>query len=178
MNSSPVSAPQPPAPYNIEPVPPEPAYEEPPQEILPRISRNGDSLILEGNPAIPTDLCLKSGRPATNTLTVSLRNPRNPMTWFGKRPKIEIGLCRKHYENHSVALALTWSLMAVGAILLVVSVLTFSFLSALVGLAAIGISGIFRAASPVTLVDATDSFATIDGVAEPVLSQFPSYEEG
>ncbi|MDF1825025.1 MAG: hypothetical protein P1U68_10310 [Verrucomicrobiales bacterium] len=132
---------------------------------------------MENYPDLPTDICLKSGRPATNQIVVSLRNPRNPLTWFGKRPEIEIGLCRKHYENHSVAVALTWSLFGVGMILLVVSVLTFSYFSILVGLVTIGVSGIFRAASPVTSADATEDFATVEGVSEKVLDLFPSYED-
>lgn len=108
---------------------------------------------------------------------VSLRNPRNPLTWFGKRPRIEVGLCRKHFENHSVAVALTWSVFAVGLILLIVSVLTVSLFSGLIGLTAVGISGIFRAASPVTSPDACDGYATVYGVSEKVLAELPGYEE-
>lgn len=99
------------------------------------------------------------------------------MTWFGKRPEIEVGLCRKHYENHSVAAALTWSVFGVGMILLVVSALTMSFFSVVVAMIAIGVSGIFRAASPITSPDATEDFATIYGVSEKIPADLPGYEE-
>jgi hypothetical protein len=160
------------------PVPPEPSHhEEAPIPPEPRISRSGDALILEGLAALPLDLCIKSGRPATNVIKASLRDPRHPMTWFGKRPEIEVGLCRKHYENHSVAAALTWSVFGVGMILLVVSALTMSFFSVVVAMIAIGISGIFRAASPITSPDATEDFATIYGVSEKIPADLPGYEE-
>lgn len=178
MSSSTVSAPQSPASPAIAPVPPEPVHEEPQNSTEPRISRNGDALILEGSPVLPLDICIKSGRPATNVIKASLRDPKNPKTWFGKQPLLEVGLCRKHHENHSVAVALTWSVFAVGSILLVVSVLTLSFLSVIIGLAAVGVSGIFRAASPINSPDATESYATVYGVSESILSQYPNYEEG
>ncbi len=177
MNTPTISAPQPPTHPAIVPVPPEPVHEDPQAPLAPRISRNGAALILEGNPALPLGVCIKSGRPATSVIKASLRNPKNPRTWFGRRPVVEVGLCRKHYENHSVALALTWSVFAVGSILLLVSVLTMSLFSVIIGLLAVGVSGIFRAASPIHSPDASDDYATVYGVADFVLDQYPSYEE-
>lgn len=175
MNSPTAASPQPPTQPSIVPVPPEPHHEEPASEPL--ISRSGDTLILEGNPMLPTDVCIKSGRPATNLIKASLRNPKNPMTWFGKRPTVQVGLCRKHYENHSVAVALTWSLFGVGLILLVVGAITLSFFSVIVGMVVAGISGMFRAASPISSPDATEDYATVYGVTESVLALYPNFEE-
>ena len=40
-------------------------------------------------------------------LAVALRHPRQPSTWFGARPVLEMGLCRKHRDDRSVAVALS-----------------------------------------------------------------------
>lgn len=177
MNSSLTTEPETSAPQIPQPVPPEPIVEEPVSSTVPGAFRDGDAMILEGGYMPPKDVCIKSGRPATRSRVVALRNPRNPITWFGRRPKLEVGLCRKHYENHSVAVALTWSLLGLGAVLLLVGIVTFSPLSGLLGLVLAGISGFFRAHSPITSPDASEDFATVYGVAENILNQLPPYED-
>ncbi|MEM9015958.1 MAG: hypothetical protein AAGC68_03010 [Verrucomicrobiota bacterium] len=179
MSTSIPPAPHPPRPArSVEPVPPEPVAAEDLQAPLgvPKASRYGNQLVLENEPILPTDICIKSGRPASRTMIVNLRDPRNPKTWFGKRPQIEVGICRKHHENHSVSVSLTWSVAAIGFLLLVVGGTTMSLFSLILGIVSLAFSGIFRAASPVTSRDATDSFATVDGVSSKVLEQFPDYE--
>ncbi len=91
------------------------------------------------------------------------------MTWFGKRPRLEVGLSRKHFDNHNVAVALTWSVLAVGAIVLVTGVLSFSIITAVFGLVAMGVAGLFRACSPVTSPDATEKYATVSGAGAAYL---------
>jgi len=135
--------------------------------------RNGKDLVIENGASIPTDFCIKSGRPAVKTLEISLRCPAKPATWFGKRPRLSVGLCRKHLDNHHVSVALTWSVLAVGAIVFVTGVLSFSVITAAVGLLAIGISGLFRATSPVTSRDATEEYATVDGAGAAYLKHLP-----
>ena len=157
----------------LEPVPPEPVQfievVPPAAEPLMVSYRDGKDLVIENGASIPTDFCIKSGRPAVKTLEISLRNPANPTTWFGKRPRLEVGLCGKHLDDHHVAVALTWSLLAVGAIVLVTGILAFSVITAVVGLLSMGISGLFRATSPVTSRDATDEYATVDGAGAAYL---------
>lgn len=161
----------------LEPVPPEPApfIEVVPPAAEPLIVsyRSGRTLIIENGAAIPTEFCIKSGRPAVKTVEISLRSPFKPMTWFGKRPRLEVGLSRKHLDNHNVAIALTWSVLAVGGLVLVTGVLSFSLITALVGFLAMGISGLFRAASPVASGDATEEYATIDGAGAAYLKHLP-----
>jgi len=161
----------------LEPVPPEPS---PILEVVPPAAeplmvsyRRGRSLVIENGAPIPTEFCIKSGRPAVKTVEISLRNPANPMTWFGKRPRLEVGLSRKHLDNHNVAVALTWSVLAVGAVVLVAGVLSFSIITAFVGLIATGVAGLFRACSPVTSPDATAEYATISGAGEAYLKHLP-----
>lgn len=171
-------SPVPPAPLRmLEPVPPEPApfieVVPPAAEPLMVAYRRGRSLVIENGAPVPTEYCIKCGRPAVKTVEISLRSPVKPMTWFGKRPRLEVGLSRKHLDNHNVAVALTWSVLAVGGVVLVTGVLSFSFITALVGLIAMGISGLFRAASPVTSRDATEEYATLEGAGAAYLKHLP-----
>lgn len=161
----------------LEPVPSEPA---PFIEVVPAAAeplmasyRSGRTLVIENGASIPTDFCIKSGRPAVKTLEISLRCPAKPATWFGKRPRLEVGLCRKHLDNHYVSVALTWSVLAVGGLVLVTGVLSLSVITAAVGLLAMGISGLFRAMSPVISSDATEEYATVDGAGAAYLKHLP-----
>lgn len=160
----------------LEPVPSEPA---PFIEVVPAAQplmasyRSGRTLVIENGASIPTDFCIKSGRPAVKTLEISLRCPAKPASWFGKRPRLEVGLCRKHLDNHYVSVALTWSVLAVGGLVLVTGVLSLSVITAAVGLLAMGISGLFRATSPVTSRDATEEYATVDGAGAAYLKHLP-----
>jgi len=160
----------------IVPVPPEPAMEDHPRIPAPAVTfyRSGNHLVIEHGASIPTDRCIKSGRPASKVIEISLRNPADPKTWFGSRPVIEVGLSRKHYEDHSVAVTLTWSVLSLGVILLAVGILASGLLSAILGVFAIAGSGFFRATSPVTSPDATDLRATVFGAGEGYLKHLPA----
>lgn len=136
---------------------------------IPSCYRTGTRIVVENGGELPISHCIKSGRKASKRVKVPLRNPRNPKTWFGKRPTIEVGLSKKHHENHVVAVALTWSTLVVGALVLIAGVLTFSVASCVVGILAIGVSGVFRAMSPVTSKDATEEYSTIEGAGDAYL---------
>lgn len=159
----------------IVPVPPEIVMENHAQVPARAVTfyRSGNHLVIEHGASIPTDWCIKSGRPVYKVLVVSLRNPADPKTWFGSRPMIEVGLSRKHFENHSVAVTLTWSVLALGFILLAVGVLAAGMVSSILGVIAIAGSGFFRATSPVTSPDATDLRATVFGAGEGYLKHVP-----
>ncbi|MAS97044.1 MAG: hypothetical protein CMO55_27960 [Verrucomicrobiales bacterium] len=158
---------------HLQPVPPEPVEIAPQSEekleSTPSCYRSGRKIILENGGAVPTDHCIKSGRRASKQVAISLRNPKNPKTWFGKQPVVNVGLSKKHHENHVVAVALTWSTLAVGALVLLAGILTLSLASCFVGIVAIAVSGIFRAYSPVTSIDATPEYATIEGAGDGFL---------
>ncbi|MEQ1839392.1 MAG: hypothetical protein ABL994_03190 [Verrucomicrobiales bacterium] len=159
----------------IVPVPPEHMMENPALIPAPAVTfyRSGNHLVIEHGASIPTEWCIKSGRPVYKVIEVSLRNPANPKSWFGSRPVIEVGLCRKHYEDHTVAVALTWSVLALGFILLAVGILAAGMLSSILGVIAIAGSGFFRATSPVTSPDATNLRATVFGAGEGYLKHLP-----
>lgn len=160
-----------PTPPHLQPVPPEPTETEFDQnlqqpQLQPRCYKNGKFVVVENGAVIPTHSCVKCGRAAKKSVSTGLRHTSNPLTWFGKRPRMDVGLCKRHHENHSVAVALTWSFIGVGAVLLVAGVLAFSIASMILGFVAITVSGIFRASSPVTSADATADYASIAGTCE------------
>jgi hypothetical protein len=159
----------------LEPVPPEPSLELVPDAPAPLVTfhRSGRNIVVENGASIPTTSCIKSGRPVFKTMEVSLRNPANPKTWFGRRPAVEVGLSRKYYENYIVAVALTWSFLGVGALVLTAGIFALSPLTVVVGLIATAVSGVFRATSPVTSPDATETYATIAGAGDAYLKRLP-----
>lgn len=141
----------------------------------PAIVIEGDDLILENGAPMPADGCVKCARPATHTIDKKLRNPRNPLTWFGKRYHLQIGLCKKHRENYLIAQALTWSVLGLGAILLVVGIATLHWISILVGLLLLAVSGVFRALVPVWSDSVEARRVVIRGCGEPYLDELRKY---
>gem|GEM_PF-1278825 len=63
----------------LEPVPPEPSFEAVPPAVAPLIFsyRLGRCLVIENGAPIPTEYCIKIGRPAVKTIEISLRKPAN-----------------------------------------------------------------------------------------------------
>ena len=173
-------APVPAAPVRvIVPVPPEPAPAQaksamdpdgvpapPPMRYV-----SGGEIILEHGAVLPTELCVKCGRPACGAWPMMPRHPGRPATWFGRRPVVEMGLCRKHRDDHAVAVALTWSVLAVGALLLVVGMVTLGWVSAGLGLLAMAGAGWFRASSPVVATLVSDSRIVLGGSGEAYRSR-------
>ena len=131
--------------------------------------------MLENDPMLPTDMCFKSGKRGFRTVEVALRNPRNPFTWFGKQPIVAVTLGRKAFDDHRVAVTLTWAILAVGALMLAAGVVSQSLLTIGVGAVAMAVSGIFRAASPVTAKKGADESLTVRGACPTFLNRF---EEG
>lgn len=141
------------APPHLQPVPPEPHAEVVAgfEESLEALSYcTGKQIFVPEGGYLSTESCIKCGKPSRHIDLAKLRSPSDPRTWFGKRPEMNVGLCRKHHENHIVAVALTWSILIVGAVLLLAGIFSMSLVSIVVGLFAMGVSGIFRATSPVT----------------------------
>lgn len=162
----------------IVPVPPEAPPAQSPAFFAPPPSRfvSGSELVLEHGAAVPVGSCIQCGRPACGSRAVALRHPRQPSTWFGARPVLEMGLCRKHRDDRSVAVALTWSFLSIGVLLVAIGAVTFSPVSVLIGLLAIGGSGWFRAASPVVATLITETRTVISGAGAAFLRQMESEE--
>lgn len=72
-----------------------------------------------------------------------------------------------------MAIALTWSVLSVGGLLLAVGVLTFSPVTLLFGLLAAGCSGWFRATSPVSAKVISDGRTVLRGAGENYLRIIP-----
>lgn len=125
---------------------------------------------------LPVDTCICCDKPSVKTVTKSLRNPKSPLTWYSRVPKVEIGLCKKHAEDRGVACALTYSMLALGALLIGVAIFTFSVPTIAVGAIAVLTSGIFRARSPIQGRDRGDDIYEIRSAHESYVHQFPEHE--
>ena len=137
---------------------------------------DGKTLCVPEGAALPTEWCVRSGRPSEKVVTISVRNPRNPKTWFTRQTKIDVGLCKKHLEDYRVAVALTFSMLGLGALLLVVGLINLNIITILVGLIATGISGFFRARNPVYRSEPEGWVLKLKGAGEKFLSHLPTAE--
>ena len=142
----------------------EPVDETAPAPAMPRrLTLRRDTIVVEGGAELPSQWCVKCGKPARKVINKALRNPMNPATWFGGRVRVPVGLCRKHGESRAVAVAATWSLFAVGAVIAIGSLLSLKFVGFGVGLLAVLFSGVFRATSPVSSKYAESDCYEIEG---------------
>ncbi|MEM7601460.1 MAG: hypothetical protein AAF357_08605, partial [Verrucomicrobiota bacterium] len=106
--------------------------------------------------SLPCEICICSGKPAIGSYSKALRNIKSPLSWYLPRPTIQIGLSKKCSEARLVAHTLTYSLLALGLILVIVGIITFSVGTALIGLLAAALSGAFRARESIQGVDRGD----------------------
>lgn len=147
------------------------------QEYYLPVYRKGGSLFVTEGAVLPTDICINSGKQARKVVTPAIRNPKNPLTWFGPQPRIEMGLSRKHQENLVLARTATYSLLAVGVVILIAGVITLSVGSIVFGLLAMLICGVFRARLPVWSPNTKEEPIELRGVGEEVLQLFPKVEQ-
>lgn len=141
-------------------------YEESVHHQFPVLRFKGTTLVLENGALLPSECCVKCGRSAATVIRKKLRNPLNPKTWFGKQETMKVGLCKKHHESSLIAVALTWSCLAIGAAVFVIGLINLEFVSCLFGLIFAGVSGVFRACYPCCLKSTSDNALEIGGVGE------------
>ncbi|MCB1088248.1 MAG: hypothetical protein KDM63_14460, partial [Verrucomicrobiae bacterium] len=134
--------------------------------IPPRITLDGGTIVVEGDQPLPTHWCVKCGRPSHKLARISLRNPANPISWYASRPKIEVGLCRQHNENHAVAQALSWSMLGVGCLIVLGSVISISGIGIAIGLGLMFFSGLVRSSYPLSSKITTYDYYQVDGSCE------------
>ena len=115
---------------------------------------------------LPTSICAKSGKPAVRLISKRMRDPLNPLTWFGKRPEVKIGLCRKEYENRLVAISSTWAVFGLGIFLLAMGILNIEIPFIMLGSVMVLISGVFRARVPIWTDLIADDEISVLGTGE------------
>jgi hypothetical protein len=99
------------------------------------------------------------------------------MTWFTKQTAIDVGLCKKHLDDRRVAVALTFSLLGLGALLLIIGIINLNPITIFVGLIAAGVSGFFRARTPVYRSEPEGWVLKVEGAGDRFLNQLPSEDE-
>jgi len=135
--------------------------------------RIGEMLYLPESARLPLDHCVCCGRPAIKSVRKAVRNPRDPRTWFTRQPVVDIGLCKKHTEENSIAIALTYSLVGLGVILLLTGAIALHLPTLITGGLAASISGVFRARKPVWGTLSGPEQVCLRGIANPYLVQIP-----
>ena len=138
--------------------------------------RTQKTLVLEPGAEIASHLCLKTGRPTKQQITLALRNPWKPGTWFASREKVRIGLSRQSLENFRLTRAIAWSFMILGIAMMSVS---FSYgIFALVPGILLSLAGLMiRAAFPVWCSKKVENVLIIQGCGEGFLRQYPAKPE-
>lgn len=135
--------------------------------------RQDGKLFIHPNAELPNQVCMKCGKRARHQVTKALRNPYNPLTWFGGQPKVVVGLCRKHREDFMIAKTLTFSILGIGLILAGVGIATTSIGTIVVGALAILSCGVFRAKVPIWSPDAKGDTIEIVGAGPRFQKLFP-----
>lgn len=157
-------------PEHLQVIPPEP-------ERFPLAYRYEGRLYIEEGADPPVEHCICCGRKSAKTIRKALRNPRNPLSWFGKTTPVSMGLCRRHADNNNIGIALTWSLLAVGVLLVGTGIATMSIPAMAVGVVAATGSGIFRAIMPVHVASVRTEPIEIRGFSPKYLEKVPEYAE-
>ena len=125
------------------------------------------------NASVPTEICVRCGRPSVKVINKAIRKPLNPLTWYTRQTSVEIGLCRKHVDDRRVGVALTFSLLVLGFVFLVAGIISFSIGMIVFGLVAAIVSGYFRARIPVYRSKPEGWVLRIEGAGEGFLEQLP-----
>ncbi|MDF1659719.1 MAG: hypothetical protein P1U58_19040 [Verrucomicrobiales bacterium] len=148
---------------------------DPQRETFAPSQRDGILYLPEGS-ALPTDICICSGRKATKVITKALRNPRNPKTWYSRQPCVKIGLSKKHCDDNNIGIALTLSVLVIGVAIFVAGLITLEMVSLIIGLLAILVSGFFRARGPIFSENPSADPLPIQGANQAYLQQFPELD--
>ena len=138
-------------------------------------SRGGALHVPEGT-EVPTDSCVRCGRPSKEVISKMVRKPLNPLTWYTKQTAINIGLCKKHIEDRKVGVALTYSLLGLGVIFVIAGAISISIGMIAFGLVAIVVSGYFRARIPIYRSEPEGWILKVEGAGKGFLKQLPVYE--
>lgn len=119
-----------------------------PVSQLPMFQHKGKLYISEGA-ELPSAICINCGRPSVQVVRKALRNPYNPMTWLGPKPRIEVGLCKHHRESFMIMRALAFSMLAVGLLIMISGLVKFSIASIVFGVVTLILCGIFQSLKPI-----------------------------
>ncbi|MEC5129014.1 hypothetical protein VSU19_19795 [Verrucomicrobiales bacterium BCK34] len=157
--------------------PPEGEFSQEPVSELPMFQHNGKLYIAEGA-EVPTGICINCGRPSVQVARKSLRNPYNPSTWIGAKPRLQFGLCKQHKENSMIMRALAFSTLVVGLFIFAVGLVSFSIGSIVFGGVMIVLFGFFRSLKPIWSPNTKIEPIEICGTGKQFRSNYPEVTQG
>jgi hypothetical protein len=144
--------------------------------LYPLVFQKDGTLFAATSAALTDDLCICCGRPSKKDINKALRNPWNPLTWFGGQLREEVGLCKQHLEGYYVALALTYSLLVLGILMIGAGIFSTSLSPIGFGVLAVLVCGVFRAKVPIWSPNNKIEPIELRGVGKKYRSLFPEYE--
>lgn len=139
---------------------------------FPMFQQNGRLYITEGA-ELPAAVCISCGKPSVKVVNKALRNPYNPTTWIGSKPRVRVGLCHQHKESFMIMRALAFSLLGVGLAIFVVGVVTLAIGSIAIGLVTMFLCGLLRSLKPVWSPNARLEPMEICGAGKPFRDIYP-----
>ena len=146
-----------------------------PVSQLPMFRHKGRLYISEGA-ELPPAICVNCGKPSVKAVRKALRNPFNPLTWIGPKPRVWVGLCKEHNESFNIIRALAFSLLSIGLIILFVGIKNQGIGSIVFGLITILLCGLFRSLKPVWSPNTRVEPLEIRGTGKPFRSIYPEVD--
>jgi hypothetical protein len=164
-------------------IPSNPYYEAESQKpqvphTQPMIYRKGRDLILCQGYSLQSNVCIKTGHMPQKVLSVTLRNPFKPGSWFGSGQKMMIGLDKKSFESFRLIQTVYTCFLGLGMVVMVVGVISglTHFLSGLMtvffGLLIVIAGLVVRSLFPIWSPSAKENSITIRGCGENYLKHF------
>lgn len=152
--------------------------EYPSQEPIshfPMFRHDGKLYISEGA-ELPSAICINCGKPSVKVVRKALRNPYNPLTWIGKMPRMDAGLCKRHNEGFMIMRALAFSLLGVGLLIFTVGLVNLGIGSILIGALTMFLCGIFRSLKPIWSPNTRVEPMEIRGAGKPFRAIYPDVD--
>lgn len=135
-------------------------------------------LFVENMAKLPLERCIKTNAPTHKVVRVHLRNPFQPLTWWGERSrKLTIGLSKSSLQKQQLFHCLSWLLVGLSAAILVTSPFFNSWLLLLAPVLFV-LGSMLRSAAPVWAVVAERKVTVIGGIAPAFGRKFDQYEDG
>ncbi len=147
-----------------------------PDSHFPIFRRDGKLYLSEGA-ELPAAICINCGKRSVKVVRKALRNPYNPLTWIGAKPRVRVGLCKKHKESFLTMRALAFSLLGVGLTIFILGLVNRAIDSIIVGAMTMFLCGLFRSLKPVWSPDTRVEPMEISGTGKQFREIYPDVSE-
>ncbi|MDF1812984.1 MAG: hypothetical protein P1V20_12240 [Verrucomicrobiales bacterium] len=135
------------------------------------IVRRGKDLVLIGNATLSSQICIKSGKAPNSVISVGIRSPFKPQSWFGGH-KAVIGLDRSNQEKFRIQQTVAFALIGLGALMIPVGFFS-GITTSIAGLVLLLAGFVCRSVIPVWSPQQAEGEMVVRGCGESYLAHFP-----